>query len=118
MELVMRKNGFCKGMELKREPTEDEVVYCLTDILGFDYGNVISDLNVDLKNAEDEEEAEIIKEEIEREKKNVRKAFIGFIKGDCDWEGLSDALYSWGEYNFTIGIFAHLITYLKEKEII
>ena len=119
MELIMRKNGFCKGVELKRKPTEEEMIYCLNEILGFDYGFIMEDLNLELESAECEEEAESIKEEIEREKKDIHKAFVGFIKGDVDWYGLCDAMYVYDDVeNFYLGNFAHMLAYLEEKGII
>ena len=105
MKLIMRHNGFCKGVELKREPTEEEILYCLNKILGFDVDWALSEFD-------DEEE-------LEQEKDDIRETFIKFIKGDCVWYTLCDVLYNYDDTDYyTIGNFAHLLTWLEEKEII
>lgn len=104
MKLVMRDNGFCKGLELRREPTEEEIFYCLNEILAFD---------VDIESTEIDEEV------IEQEKNDICHGFIAFLKGDCSWWYLCDILYCYEDKDdFTIGLFAHLLNWLEEKEII
>jgi len=118
MEYIMRKNGFCKGIEVKREPTWVETKYCLEEILGFDldYG-----LEIDKPNEEsaDEDEINDYNEEVVEEIKNIHKTFIDFIKGECSWHWLCDVLYCYDSTDeFTIGNFAYLIKYLGEKGIV
>ncbi len=118
MEYIMRKNGFCKGIQLKRKPTWDETNYCLTEILGFDMDFA---LYMDRSNDEyaDEDELEEYKKDVENEKKEIHKTFIKFIKGDCTWHWLCDTLYCYDDIEeFTIGNIAYLLKYLQEKEII
>ena len=104
MKLSMKDNGFCEGVELKREPTEEEALYCLSEILGFDTEFALSEL--------DETEAKEAKEDI-------RKVFIKFLKGKAEWWMLCEELCSYEDREeFTIGIFAHLLTWAEEKGII
>ena len=105
MKLIMRDNGFCKGVELKREPTEEEIVYCLNEILGFDVEFTLDEY--------------VDEDELEQEKQDICDTFVKFIKGDCEWHCLCDVLYDFDDIDdFTIGNFAHLLTWLEEKEII
>jgi len=104
MKLVIRENGFCEGVELKREPTEEEVLYCLSEILGFDTDFALEGLD---------------ETELKGTKKEIRKVFIKFIKGKAEWWVLCEELCSYEDREeFTIGIFAHLLTWLEDKGII
>ena len=104
MKLVMRENGFCKGVKLKRKPTEEEVFYCLSEILGFDTEFALSEL--------DESEFKEVKDDI-------CEGFIKFLKGKSEWWELCETLCSYEDREeFTIGIFAHLLTWLEDKGII
>lgn len=100
----MRENGFCEGVELKRKPTEEEVFYCLSEILGFDTEFALSEL--------DESELKEVKDDI-------CEVFIKFLKGKAEWWMLCETLCSYEDREeFTIGIFAHLLTWAEEKGII
>ena len=100
----MRENGFCEGVELKREPTEEEVFYCLSDILGFDTEFALSELD---------------ETETKETKKEIREVFIKFLKGKEEWWMLCETLFSYEDREeFTIGIFAHLLTWVEDKGII
>lgn len=108
MELIMQKNGFCQGIKLKREPTWQETIYCLTEILGF---------NLDY--LEDLSSNEFYFDEFNETKNEIHKTFNDFITGDCDWYGLCQNIYCEEDNDdFTLGIFVKLIQYLEEKEII
>lgn len=118
MNYLMQENGFCKGIELKREPTWDETKYCLEEILGF---NLDYMFEIDKPDEEwaDEDEINDYNEEVAEEIKDIHKTFIDFIKGECTWHWLCDTLYCYDDLDeFTIGNFAYLIKYLDEKEII
>lgn len=104
MKLVMRENGFCEGVELKREPTEEEALYCLSEILGFDTEFALSELD---------------ETDTKETKKEIREGFIKFLKGKFEWWELCETLCSYEDREeFTIGIFAHLLTWAEEKGII
>lgn len=108
MELIMQKNGFCQGIKLKRKPTWQETIYCLTEILGF---------NLDY--LEDLSSNDFYIDELNNTKDEIHKAFNDFITGDCDWYGLCQGIYCEEDNDdFTLGIFVKLIQYLEEKEII
>lgn len=113
MKLIMQENGFCKGIKIKRYPTWDETIYCLEEILGFNI-----DYQFDTKWMSPDE-ADDYAEEFNERKEEAHQAFINFIMGDCDWYGLCNAIYC-EENNdaVTLGIFAKLIEYLNEKEIV
>ena len=105
MKLIMQDNGFCNGVELKRNPTEEEIMFCLHDILGFDTEFALSENDTNDGFAE--------------EKEHMCNVFIKFIKGEIEWWALCEAVCCYEAMEeFTIGIFAHLLTWLKEKEII
>lgn len=104
MKLIMRDNGFCEGVELKREPTEEEIFYCLSEILGFDTEFTLSGLN---------------ETELKGTKDDIREVFIRFLKGKAEWWKLCETLCSYDDREeFTIGIFAHLLTWVEDKGII
>lgn len=108
MELIMQKNGFCKGIKIKRKPTWEETIYCLTEILGF---------NLDY--LEDLSSEDIYLEEFNERKDEIHETFINFITGDCDWYGLCQDIFCEEDNDdFTLGIFVKLIQYLEEKEIV
>ena len=108
MELIMQKNGFCKGIKIKRKPTWEETIYCLTEILGF---------NLDY--LEDLSSEDIYLEELNERKDEIHETFINFITGDCDWYGLCQDIFCEEDNDdFTLGIFVKLIQYLEEKEIV
>lgn len=108
MELIMQKNGFCQGIKLKRKPTWQETIYCLTEILGF---------NLDY--LEDLPSNDFYIDELNNTKDEIHKAFNDFITGDCDWYGLCQGIYCEEDNDdFTLGIFVKLIQYLEENEII
>ena len=68
MELIMQKNGFCQGIKLKRKPTWQETIYCLTEILGF---------NLDY--LEDLPSNDFYIDELNNTKDEIHKAFNDFI---------------------------------------
>lgn len=108
MKYIMQENGFCKGVQLKREPTWEETIYCLTEILGF---------NLDF--LEDLSSEDIYFDEFIESKDNIYKTFIAFIKGDCDWYGLCQNIYCEEDNDdFTLGIFAYLLKYLEDYDIV
>lgn len=108
MELIMQKNGFCKGIKIKRKPTWEETIYCLTEILGFNL-DYLEDLSSD----------DIYFEEFNERKDEIHETFINFITGDCDWYGLCQDIFCEEDNDdFTLGIFVKLIQYLEEKEIV
>ena len=101
MKLIMQKNGFCQGVELKRKPTKEEAIYCLTEILSFNLDDAFEDID-----------------DWDEEMEEIYKVFIDFIKGECDWHYLCDAVYCYDYDDVTIGIFAHLLQYLEEHGVI
>lgn len=108
MELIMQKNGFCKGIKIKKKPTWEETIYCLTEILGF---------NLDY--LEDLSSEDIYLEEFNERKDEIHETFINFITGDCDWYSLCQDIFCEEDNDdFTLGIFVKLIQYLEEKEIV
>jgi len=108
MELIMQDNGFCQGIKIKRNPTWEETIYCLTEILGFNL-DYLEDLFSD----------DIYLEEFNERKDEIHETFINFITGDCDWYGLCQDIYCEEDNDdFTLGIFVKLIQYLEEKEIV
>lgn len=109
MEYLMQENGFCKGVKLKRNPTWDETLYCLNEILGFDVDFTLNEI----KEFDDDND------DIEQEKVDIHRAFTDFIQGECDWNWLCDVLYCYDDKeSFPIGIFAYMLKYLETKEII
>lgn len=111
MEYLMQENGFCKGIQIKREPSWDETLYCLNEILGFDVDFTLEEVG----EFDDENGDELV----EDEKKDIQKTFVDFIKGDADWHWLCDTLYCYDDIDsFTIGNFAYLIKHLEEKGIV
>jgi len=104
----MQDNGFCQGIKIKRNPTWEETIYCLTEILGFNL-DYLEDLFSD----------DIYLEEFNERKDEIHETFINFITGDCDWYGLCQDIYCEEDNDdFTLGIFVKLIQYLEEKEIV
>lgn len=92
MKYIMRENGFCKGIKIKREPTWEETIYCLEEILGFDLEYAFDIDKPDEELADKDEIAEYIKEVV-KEKEEIHKTFIDFIQGECEWHWLCNILY-------------------------
>ena len=102
------KKGFCQRIKIKRKPTWEETIYCLTEILGFNL-DYLEDLSSD----------DIYLEEFNERKDEIHETFINFITGDCDWYGLCQNIFCEEDNDdFTLGIFVKLIQYFEEKEII
>lgn len=118
MKYIMQENGFCQGVELKREPTWEETSYCLSEILGFDLDYAFELDKPDEEFAEPDEMEDYL-DEVKKEKEDIQKYFIDFIQGKCEWHSLCDVVYCYDDIDdFTIGIFAYLLKYLEDNGII
>ena len=63
--------------------------------------------------------SELDKTEIKETKDEIREVFIKFLKGKAEWWMLCETLCSYEDREeFTIGIFAHLLTWVEDKGII
>ena len=114
MQLIMQDNGFCQGIKVKNVPTWEETIYCLTEILGFNLDYLEYEYDDYL-----EYEYDDCIDELNERKKEIQDTFIAFIQGDCDWYGLCNNIYCEEDNDdFTIGIFAKLIEYIEEKQIV
>ena len=119
MEYIKSQSGFCDGVKLQRKPTEEEALYCLGGILGFNLDE-ISDEFVEM--GEDACSNEEEKSEYSEFKERIIETFCDFIEGNCDWYGLCTAVYDGNDYGdndeFMFGVFVELTKYLEEKGII
>lgn len=104
IEMQMYPNGFPKGFILKREPTVSESMYILQNILGF-----ANEGYKDWYDYEDERECYC---------NDCQKHLVEFLKGECDWEFLSDSISCYDELGFPMASAFSLAAYLKEKGII
>ena len=111
MDFIMRSNGFCQGIKIKREPTWEETLHCLNEIIGFDVDYALS-LDYEMDDENDRESQE-------EERQSIHKAFIKYIQGDISWNVLCDELYVYEDIDsFYIGNIAYLIDYLEKQGIV